>query len=127
MAEERRQKPREEIENVADVAAQRAVERMLPKMREIAAETSVNLLIGLGIPAHDPIEMQKRMLSLEKAMTYEANPQAQKRRDWVDTQMVRCNSIAAKVITTVVGLLTIGGVYALWDGIRAALRSGGHT
>ena len=85
------------VRNIAEEAATRAVEKTAP----IVVKST---LVSLGIDPDNPIE-------------------AQKDSAFVRQTRKRCETASNKAIITMIGLLVLGGLGALWTGIKAAINS----
>ncbi len=96
-------------------------------LKFIISDTVKETLTTFGFDTSNPIALQQQQAWLRAAVARESDPETKADRDFTRTNRKRCESIGAKAITTVVGLLTAGGVYAVWDGIKAAMKTGGGS
>lgn len=99
---------------------------LLKDVAEAAATSAVEkTFIAMGLDPKDPIAAQKDFSYL-RDMTSRARDQAlADDMNWLRRTRLRCEGISGKVIMGVVGVATVGGLGALWEGFKAAIGRAG--
>jgi len=88
---------RDEAAKIAEDAAERAVRKAVPRA---VSET----MLALGFDTAHPLEVQKTMA-------------------WASATRARCEAAGNKAFFTVLGLVVLGAIAAMQDGIVARLRA----
>jgi len=100
------------IEDIAERAACRAVEKTVPAVIDAT-------LTRLGIDTRDPIGVQRQMAYLKDAAARAADPDVQRDREWTRKTRVRCDTFQSAVVSngarigvTVIAALLLLGLIA---------------
>lgn len=95
---------------------------LLKDIAEAAAERAVKMtFIAMGLDPADPIAAQRDFSFLRDMTVRTRDPAFNDDMNWVRRTRVRWDGMLGKVLVGVFGIAALGGLHALWDGIKVAL------